>query len=222
MTTTTHHVGRIRNTDRRCVVVVPQLSDTQNALIVETDALPSRFHDPLMSIIQGEAQTTGNLYSLLQRRMMQDTGEAILTTLHKQKYLTVVAIDDIDMYPTPSNPMPLRSIVEAINAINKGEKPTADMLHKPNANNQFDTNRNVDSDEDKQNIAIGLLRQAQLMEEDAKLEADRKRSEAYRLAPHLRPTDKPVAHVDAEVVSISSVPAKKSGRPKKANVVKGK
>ena len=106
MSTFKKHVGRIRNTDRRCVVVYMQIpGNEENALVVDTDALPDRFHDALMDIIDSnEGQQTPHLHTLLQRRILPDLGLDMMNALHTYGQLRAVNIDNIVMYPAPNAP----------------------------------------------------------------------------------------------------------------------
>lgn len=179
MSTFKKHVGRIRNTDRRCVVVYMQIPGNEdNALIVDTDALPDRFHDALMNVIDSvEGQQTPQLHTLLSRRVMPDLGLDIMNALHTYGLLRVVDIDNVVMYPAPNAPCPLRTIVDFMNS---EETPEA---QKVELENRVLENQKSDSQQAQIDIAENILRQAQDLED----EAARKREQAYRLVPNLRP-----------------------------------
>lgn len=179
MSTFKKHVGRIRNTDRRCVVVYMQIPGNENnALIVDTDALPDRFHDALMDIIDStEGQQTAHLHSLLQRRILPDLGLDMMNALHTYGLLRAVEIDNIVMYPAPNAPCPLRTIVDFMN----GEDAPKEVPQE--LENRVLENQKSDVKQAQIDIAENILRQAQDLED----EAARKREQAYRLVPNLRP-----------------------------------
>lgn len=179
MSTFKKHVGRIRNTDRRCAVVFMQIpGNEENALIVDTDALPDRFHDALMDIIDStEGQQTPHLHTLLARRILPDLGLDMMTALHTYGYLRPVNIDNIVMYPAPNAPCPLRTIVDFMN----GEDAPKEVHQE--LENRVLENQKTDSQQAQIDIAENILRQAQDLED----EANRKREQAYRLVPSLRP-----------------------------------
>ena len=179
MSTFKKHVGRIRNTDRRCVVVYMQIpGNEENALVVDTDALPDRFHDALMDIIDSnEGQQTPHLHTLLQRRILPDLGLDMMNALHTYGQLRAVNIDNIVMYPAPNAPCPLRTIVDYMN----GQDAPPEVNEA--LENRILENQKTDSTQAQHDIANNILRQAQDLEE----EAARKREQAYRLVPSLRP-----------------------------------
>lgn len=179
MSTFKKHVGRIRNTDRRCVVVYMQVPGNENnALIVDTDALPDRFHDALMDIIDSnEGQQTPHLHTLLSRRILPDLGLDMMNALHTYGLLRSVDIDNVVMYPAPNAPCPLRTIVDFMN----GEDAPAEVNQE--LENRVLENQRTDSAQAQHDIANNILRQARDLED----EAARKKEQAYRLVPSLRP-----------------------------------
>lgn len=179
------HVGRIRNTDRRCVVVYMQVPGNEdNALIVDTDALPDRFHDALMDVIDSkEGQEVTHLHTLLARRILPDLGLDMMNAFHTYGLLRAVDIDNIVMFPAPNAPCPLRTIVDYIN----GNPETVETPEK--LENRVLENQKSDSAQAQIDIAQNMLQQAQ----DLENAANAKREQAYRLVPNLRPqvTDSP-------------------------------
>jgi hypothetical protein len=149
-----------------------------NALVVDTDALPDRFHDALMDIIDStEGQQTPHLHTLLQRRILPDLGLDMMNALHTYGLLRVVEIDNIVMYPAPNAPCPLRTIVDYMNG--EDAPPVVDQQLE----NRVLENQRTDSAQAQYDIAKNIIRQAMDLEE----EAARKREQAYRLVPSLRP-----------------------------------
>jgi hypothetical protein len=197
MSTFKKHVGRIRNTDRRCVVVYMEIpGNPENALIVDTDSLPDRFHDPLMDIIDSvEGQQTNQLHTLLVRRILPGFGMDILNALHSHGFLRPVPIDNVVMYPAPNAPCPLRTIVDFI----KGEgAPEADQT---NLKNRILENQESQATQSQIDIASNIIRQATDLEE----EAARKREQAYRMVPHLRPRAESPTQVETPVTEPTQV-----------------
>lgn len=108
------HVGKIANTDRRCVVVIPQLLDANadHCLIVDTDALPDYVHDFLFKAVESaQAQEVFNLSEALVRFSSPDPGSDMLMFLHNGGYLQKVLIKNVTMYPKPNTPCPLEEIL---------------------------------------------------------------------------------------------------------------
>lgn len=178
------HFGRIKNTDRRCVVVYMQLpGDADHALVIDTDALHPRFHDELMEVVDGEGQREPILANVLSRRVLPFTGQDIFNSLHQYGHLQRVSVDNIMMYPEPNRPISLRQIIDITNGTNTAPAATAPAADPINRQNHFVQNQNVEADEKRFALAQGLLKEASFIE----AEAQRKREQAYEMYPALRP-----------------------------------
>lgn len=220
------HIGKIRNTDRRCVVAFMQLPGREDhALVIDTEALPDRYHDALMEVVDSpDAQQSPTLATVLSRRIMPDTGADIMTTLHHAGYLMPVPVANIVMYPMPNMPFPLQSIIDANGgSLNHGVNPSqADQPYEKY--NPVVSNQEAEASQGMRGMALNKLAEAELLE----AEANRKREEAYRYDPSLRPQSKALrAELPAtsanepNVISaddlVSGDEAKRGrGRPKKA------
>ena len=68
------HIGKIKSTDKRCVVINSMIPGKEDhALVVDSDALPDKFHDALMTLLEStEGQSAKVLGDLLSRRRYQD------------------------------------------------------------------------------------------------------------------------------------------------------
>jgi len=201
------HIGKITNTDKRCVVLFMQLQDEtgnvldpDNAMIVDSDALPDRLHQPLMEIVESvEGQNTPVLATLLARRIGPDFGVDMFTALAQHNTLQKVPVDNITMFPEPNQPIQLRTVLENMGKIDPRTEEEIEALDKfnPHANNH-----NAIAIEEQTGVANGLLREA----EDLEGIAAAKRAQAFKIAPSLAPA------VEKIVVK------KKRGRPAKKAV----
>lgn len=187
------HVGRIKNTDRRCVVAMMQIPGREDhALIIDTDALPDRFHDALMQIVDShEGQSVLQLHTLLARRVLPDMNVDMMNALHTGGQLRAVPIDQVMMYPQPHSPCSLRAIIEAMGV----EVPMTDEVRNE-LENQHIENLKANQTDEKAAIARSLLIQANDLEQAAA----KKREEAFRMFPELREgaIDSPANPVVAE------------------------
>lgn len=179
------HIGRIKSTGAKCVVVFRKLpadpasgiaEDREFALVVETGAIPDAFHDNMIDVVNSpEAQQTHNLYEVFARRLFLD-GTQMLATLHQRGWLRKMAVDNVVLYPLPSVPLGLREANDSIDAITHDvplpRKEDGTVALPP---------------EELASTARGLLAQAELLE----LDAAAKRLEAYTLDPSLRPIGRP-------------------------------
>lgn len=183
------HVGQIVNTQRRCVVMFRELpNEPTNCLIVDTDSLPDWMHDDVINAVNSPgAQASANFYEYAQRTMFAD-GSNMLQALHKRGLLVKQPTNNIKMVPNATVAIRLDEL-NAIIAEQNGGKPVVappkDPMALGVAGKQVNTgaaaapaNTGVIDD---QQIAQGMLSQAQQFEAEAK----RLREEAAALAPAL-------------------------------------
>jgi hypothetical protein len=233
------HVGKITNTDKRCVVVYMQIPGKEDhALVVDTDALPDKFHEELMREVEHEGQRHATLADLLARRASMHSGTDILNTLHAAGYLQPVPIEQVEMIPLPGRKMPLSEVIKMTGSsksqwdpsrnsqpMNEAtdyeaqaqqlaeQSPPAPAQEAQNYNRILE-NQEVGKQEQMYGVAQNILAEAEMLEQ----EAQRKRNQAYEMAPSLKP--KPAAQPKAqapaqEASSSKSTTTKKSpGRPK--------
>jgi hypothetical protein len=178
------HVGRLKNTDRRVVVVYMQLpGKPDSALIIDTDALPDQFHEFLMAVVDSDAgQNTKDLAEVLDRRASPDAGMNLMNSMHRRGLMRPEPIDNIVMFPRPNMPFPLAKIIEMNNAGQSSVAEKALEEYDPSFS-QHAHNFAVDTADKDISLAKGLLIDASLLEE----EVIKKRNKAYNLAPSLRP-----------------------------------
>jgi len=176
------HVGEIANTSKRCAIVFLQLpEDPGFALVIDTETIPPRFHQPLMEVIESnEGQAANSLADILARRIMPETGQTMLQTFHQAGCLQKVTIDNVNLMPRPNVKHPLREVLVAMGKATSAPKAplTEDTT---NFYQQQAKDQNTDQ---RRSVAEGLLQQAGLLQADA----DRLREQAYAQVPELRPT----------------------------------
>jgi hypothetical protein len=198
------HTGKLKNTGQRCIVVFRELPDEpDSALIVQPDQLPDAYHSNLMSVLDETAtQQELELSEILNRRMFND-GVVMLQALHSKGFLTKTSVDNVDLYPLPNTPLPLREANIAINAAKGGDfaARSAENKNKHDAKAGLSGSqvpvdgqagfRNLtegvvptDAGEDSAAVAAGLIVQAELLEQDAMALRDK----AYMLDESLRPS----------------------------------
>lgn len=184
MSKITRHVGKVKNTGLRCVVVLRKMpgdtgvaEDRDHALIIESDSLSDMYHDNLMAAVDStEAQQTHDLYSILARRTFSDGGNMI-NTLHNKGLMRKIKVDDVILHPMPGHTLSLRAANDAIDGIVSQPSTVEAELTKQAVAEAASTTPGS-------SIARGLLMQADLLEQ----EAAKKREEAYTVDPGLRPT----------------------------------
>jgi hypothetical protein len=181
------HIGRIVNTDQRCVVVFMQIpGKSDHALVVSTDNLPPRFEQALMNVVESdEGQGQANLGDILGRRLMPDDGRTLLQALHESGLLRPTHVDQVVMLPVPNMPFPLRRVLESMGMEIVASEPPAYPFAEPAQEkyNPHQTNQRNDRANEALTLANNLLTEAAMLETEAK----RKREKAYAAAPSLRP-----------------------------------
>jgi len=181
------HVGKLANTDQRCVVAYMQLPTPAEsfALIIPTDNLPSRTEQAVMDRLNTpEAQQTENFADVLSRHLMPDTGETILEHLHNTRKLVKVPVHNIIMLPLPNMPVKLSYILENWPGESrlKGNQQYVDNSWENEKFNPHLNNQKAETTENARAIARGLLMEADDLENIAR----GKREQAYTKDPSLR------------------------------------
>lgn len=109
------HVGRIKTTGRRCLVVFRTLpNDAFNCLIIQTESLTPDYHDQLISLVESAAAQSANEFSEVLARSMFSDGSTMLPSLHVKGLLTKVPTDLVEMLPNMQTTILLADLNQAI------------------------------------------------------------------------------------------------------------
>jgi hypothetical protein len=206
----TKHVGMLNNTGKNVVVVYMRLpGDPNHSLVIDTDALPDNYNDALRRLLEStEGQQATDFADVLARRMSPDGSNlTLLQKFHQAQRLQKVPVNLITMTPRKGIRWPLTEVIKAMDAA-KEDQPVgfddldaetraalaADLkkfnVHASNISGEASANRKEE--------AVGLIRQAELMEADAQ----NMRLRAYKMDPALKPktskstVDKTVHFID--------------------------
>lgn len=109
------HVGRLKSTGRKCLVVFRTLpNDAFNCLVVLTESLPSTYHDALINLVEtNAAQDAFEFAEVLNRTVFPD-GTLMLPSLHVQGLLSKFPTDQIEMTPNSSAVISLAELNQLI------------------------------------------------------------------------------------------------------------
>jgi len=200
------HVGKIKSTDQRCVVVFMQLPDDPNkALIINVEALPPRYEQMLLEVVDSnEGQQEKDLANAMARRMVPETGHTVLQEFHGRGLMRAEPVDNIVMFPRPNTPFPLRDIITQLASL----ETTGDITEDFSKFNPVTENIKAGNMEEQMQMAHNILMEAEMLQ----VEADKKREAAYAIAPSLRP-----AHAKPDTLDITPV-KRGPGRPSKAEL----
>lgn len=178
------HIAKLVNTDTRCVVVFMQIPNRENhALVVSTDHLNPRFEEALMNVVKSpEGQNDPVLANVLNRRLMPDSGQNMLTALHEGNLLRAVHVDQVLMMPVPNQAIPLRTVIELMG----GRAPELSQEHPVITEDKYNPhvqNAQAMDAENRVGVSRNLIIEAEMLESEARA----KRERAYLLNPDLRP-----------------------------------
>lgn len=194
----TKHVGMLVNTGIKVIVAYMTLpGDDNNALVIDVDALPDGFNDSLRRIVESvEGQQSYNLGDVLGRRMSPDGSQlTLLQKLHSAGRLQKVPVELVAMTPRPGVKWPLREVLNAIkqqdNDVPDGfdeldPETKAQVAASIKKFNVHSSNLDGEASASTKDQAMGLIKQAELMED----EAQRIRLRAYSLDPSLSKPNK--------------------------------
>jgi len=215
------HVGMLTNTGKNVVVVYMQLpGDENSALVVDTDALPDNYNDSLRRVVESiEGQQSDNLAEVLARRMSPDgSNTTLLQKFHQAQRLQKVPTSLVTMTPRKGIRWPLTEVIKAMGQMKESTPDGFDDLDPETRAaiaadlkkfNVHASNMDGEATADRKDEAIGLIRQAELMEADAQ----NIRQRAYRMDPGLMQKNRksaPLENLSETVAPATSVAPPKS------------
>ena len=192
------HIGQLENTGKNVVVVFMSLpEDGDNALVVDTDALPDQYNEALRRIVESvEGQQAKDLADVLGRRPSPDgSGMTMLQKLHASQRLMKVPVDLVHMTPARGMKFPLRQILEAMGQQSANSPleledldpiTRAQVIAEMGKFNVHKSNMEGTTAEGQSLQAQELIRMAEMLESDAMT----KRAQAYAIDPTLNPYNK--------------------------------
>lgn len=169
------HYGYLENLGTRVIVVFRSLpAEPASALVIALDSLPDGWRDEVLNAVNSQAgQATVDLYTALQNRSFSE-GTNVLTGLHTHGHLRKVPVSQVTMTPVTGQKVPL-SMVNA--ACDKKLDTYVDAAAV------VPVSTDAVKEIDPVVLAKALIVEAALLEETALA----KRTEAYSLAPELKP-----------------------------------
>lgn len=109
------HVGRLRSTGKKCIVVFRTLpGDAYNCLIAPTENLPDSYHDAMINLVESSGGQSTNEFGEVMARSTFPDGSIMLAALHTQGRLIKVSTDQIDMIPNSTTRVQLSELNQII------------------------------------------------------------------------------------------------------------
>lgn len=204
------HVGRVKSTGRKCLVVFRTLpNDAFNCLVIQTELLSDSYHNALMTLVETNAAQTAFEFSEVLARSTFPDGNTMLPALHLKGMLTKFPTDQIEMLPNNNAVIPLAELNQLIaqqRGVSVQDLAIAGALRSEvkdiaSVNDISPTNNNTDPliDQDLGKTTSTSVNQEPLTNEQLaskyRSDADRLSKEAAslrRLAEELVPTKKKV------------------------------
>jgi len=125
------HVGRIKTTGRRCLVVFRTLpGDAFNCLVIQTESLEPDYHDQLIKLVESPSAQLANEFSEVLARAIFSDGSTMLPSLHVKGLLSKVPTDMVEMMPNNQTSIILADLNQLI-AQQQGVS-VQDLAIKPN------------------------------------------------------------------------------------------
>jgi hypothetical protein len=194
------HVGKIKSTSQRCLVVFRQVPDEPDSCLVAiTDQLPDRYHTDIVNGVESISAQNELEFATYAARTPLSSGENMLSWLHGQGRLKKISCDDVTMLPAPNQVISLTELNEHLDTIKKENEP-AEVAIPETAHDAARSQKSTGSTLGDSQIAKNLLNQAITYEK----EVLRLREQAYEIAPNLNPDKK------SKPKSTKKSPAKKA------------
>lgn len=201
------HIGRVANTDVKCVIVFREMYDAEgnvvdpdNCLVVETERLPDMEHDDVVRLVESQAgQDAKEFYEVAHRTRFAD-GTNMLVALTGRNRLRKYPTSQILLTPNPQTAIPLSEINEIIRKQKSGMSEqdinntmVDDTDSPPRTQTTLDPTQTIDQSVDTGEAALDDTAIAKNMIAQAETflaEAKRLQDEAYAIDPSLKPKRK--------------------------------
>jgi len=176
------HVGKIKSTSQRCLVVFRQVPDEpESCLVTITDSLPDRYHADIVNGVESMSAQQELEFATYAARTPMSSGENMLSWLHGQGRLKKIPTDDVTMLPAPNQVISLKELNEHLDTIKKENNPAEVATDQPVP--EASVPQSTGSTLGDTQLGKNLLNQAVTYEK----EVNRLREQAYKVAPNLKP-----------------------------------
>jgi hypothetical protein len=174
------HVGRIKGTNKKCLVAFRTLpGDAYHALVIQTESLPDELHNAIINLVESNAaQTSYEFAEALDRTQFPD-GSRMLPNLHQNGRLVKVSTDQIEMTPNIGASI----LLSELNQIIAEQRGIAvDDLHVPPGSNDKATVTEVATAKEILTEKSNVTESIPETFDNAESEAKHYRSQADKLA----------------------------------------
>lgn len=105
------HIGRLRATGKKCIVVFRTLpGDAYTCLVVPTENLPDSYHDAMINLVESSGGQDAHEFGEVMARTNFPDGSIMLAALHSQQRMVAVPTKDVEMLPTTNTTIVLSEL----------------------------------------------------------------------------------------------------------------
>jgi hypothetical protein len=129
------HVGRLKETGKKCIVAFRTLpGDAYNCLVVPTEGLEDSYHNAIINLVESPAGQQAYEFAEAMDRTQFPDGSRMLPSLHGKGKLVKIQTDRIEMVPRPGVSISLAELNQII-AEQRGV-PVDELSIKPASNDE--------------------------------------------------------------------------------------
>ena len=129
------HVGRLKETGKKCIVAFRTLpGDAYNCLVVPTEGLEDSYHNAIINLVESPAGQSAYEFAEAMDRTQFPDGSRMLPSLHGKGKLVKIQTDRIEMIPRPGVSISLAELNQII-AEQRGV-PVDELSIKPASNDE--------------------------------------------------------------------------------------
>jgi hypothetical protein len=120
------HIGR--HNSKKVVILYRTVPDEEHmCLITYSDALPRKYHDTIMPILESASGQQAEVFAEALHRNVLHDGRNILGSLHKEGFIKKVPTNQVIVTATPTSQVRLDELNSIISEMKKGEEAIKKM-----------------------------------------------------------------------------------------------
>lgn len=120
------HIGRHNN--KKVIILYREVPEEAHmCLVTYSDALPRKYHDTIMPILESQAGQAAEVFAEALHRNLLHDGRNILGSLHKEGFIKKVPTNQVIVTATPTSQVRLDELNSIITEMKKGEEAIKKM-----------------------------------------------------------------------------------------------
>lgn len=115
------HIGKHNN--KKVIILYRTVPDEDHmCLVTYSDALPRKYHDTIMPILESQAGQAAEMFAEALHRNLLHDGRNILGSLHKEGFIKKVPTNQVIVTATPTSQVRLDELNSILSEMKKGEE----------------------------------------------------------------------------------------------------